>query len=476
MDTKFPEDFLWGGALSAHQSEGAYNEDGKGLCTADTLIYGDVRERLFNISPEIREGYNYPSHEAIDFYHRYKDDVKLLAEMGFKALRTSIAWSRIFPNGDDETPNEKGLQFYDDLFDELLSHNIEPVITLSHYELPLNLLKKYGAWENRKLIHFFETYARTVFERYKDKVKYWMTFNEINVIKMMPYFGGGLLVNRHEEGALQKIYQAAHHQFVASSLAVKACHEIIPDSKIGMMMAGMLSYPKTCNPEDVLKNVEMERNSLFFSDVMMRGYYPRYMNRYFEENNIQVQMEEGDLDLLKEYPAEYLAISYYMSSLTSANPEDNKMTGNFSIGITNPYLETSEWDWQIDPTGLRIYLNKLYDRYQKPLFIVENGLGATDIVKEDGSIEDDYRIDYLRKHILAMKEAIQDGVDLMGYTPWGCIDLVSASTGEMRKRYGFVYVDKDNDGNGTLQRMKKKSFYWYKRVIGSNGEELENLS
>ncbi|WP_315108938.1 glycoside hydrolase family 1 protein [Clostridium intestinale] len=473
MNKRFSKEFLWGGALSAHQCEGAYNEDGKGFCTADTLVSGNVMERLFNISDEIKEGIHYPSHEAIDFYHRYKGDVKLLAEMGFKALRTSIAWSRIFPNGDDETPNEKGLQFYDDLFDELLSYNIEPVITLSHYELPLNLLKKYGAWENRKLIKFFETYARTVFERYKDKVKYWMTFNEINVVKIMPYFAGGMILDRQAPDFLQKVYQAAHHQFVASSLAVKACHEIIPDSKIGMMMAGMLSYPKTCHPEDVLKNVEMERNSLFFSDVMMRGYYPSYSNRYFEENNINIKIEDGDLEIIKNYTTDYLAFSYYMSSVTSSNPEDNKMTGNFAVGISNPYLESSEWGWQIDPTGLRVYLNQLYDRYQKPLFIVENGLGANDTVKEDGTIEDDYRIEYLRKHIEAMKEAIKDGVDLIGYTPWGCIDLVSASTGEMKKRYGFIYVDKDNDGNGTLERSKKKSFDWYRKVIATNGEDLE---
>ncbi|MDF2675334.1 MAG: 6-phospho-beta-glucosidase, partial [Clostridiales bacterium] len=330
MNKGFPKDFLWGGALSAHQCEGAYKEDGKGLCTADTLIYGDVRERLFNISTEIKEGFIYPSHEAIDFYHRYKGDVKLLAEMGFKVLRTSIAWSRIFPNGDDETPNEKGLQFYDDLFDELLAHNIQPVITLSHYELPLNLLNKYGAWTNRKLIKFFETYAKTVFERYKDKVKYWMTFNEINVIKVMAYFGGGMPINRTEPEFLQKAYQAAHHQFVASSLAVKACHEIIPDAKIGMMMAGMLSYAKTCNPNDVWKNIEMERNSLFFSDVMMRGGYPSYINRYFEENKIHIEMEDGDLELIKKYPTDFLAFSYYMTSVASTAPEDNKMIGNFS--------------------------------------------------------------------------------------------------------------------------------------------------
>ncbi|GFP74675.1 glycoside hydrolase family 1 protein [Clostridium fungisolvens] len=472
MNKGFPKGFLWGGALAAHQCEGAYNEDGKGLCTADTLICGNVMERLFNISTDIKDGIYYPSHEAIDFYHRYKEDVKLFAEMGFKTLRTSIAWSRIFPNGDDETPNEKGLQFYDDLFDELLKYDIKPVITLSHYELPLGLLNKYGAWSNREAIKFFETYAKTVFERYKDKVKHWLTFNEINVVKMMPYLGGGMLLSHTDPEFLQKAYQAAHHQFVASSLAVKACHEIIPDAKIGMMMAGMLSYPKTCNPNDVWKNVEMERNSLFFSDVMMRGYYPSHINRYFEENNISIEIENGDLELIKTYTTDFLAFSYYMSSVTSADPEDNKMTGNFAMGISNPYLETSEWGWQIDPTGLRIYLNQLYDRYQKPLFIVENGLGAVDTVNEDGTIEDDYRIDYLKQHVLAMKEAIKDGVELLGYTPWGCIDLVSCSTGEMKKRYGFIYVDKDNEGNGTLKRSKKKSFYWYKDVIESNGEKL----
>lgn len=472
MNKGFPESFLWGGAIAAHQCEGAYNEDGKGLCTADTLICGNVMDRLLKISTEMKDGVYYPSHEAIDFYHRYKEDVKLFAEMGFKTLRTSIAWSRIFPNGDDEIPNEKGLEFYDNLFDELLSHNIQPLITLSHYEMPLNLLKKYGGWSNRKLIEFFEKYAKTVFERYKDKVKYWLTFNEINVLKMLPYLGGGMMLSHTDPNYLQEAHQAAHHQFVASSLAVKACHEIVKDGKIGMMMAGGLSYPKTCNPNDVLKNDEMERNSLFFSDVMMRGYYPAYINRYFEQHNIKLQIEDGDLEVLKKYTTDFLAFSYYMSSVVSADPEDNKMVGNFAVGVSNPYLETSEWGWQIDPTGLRIYLNRLYDRYQKPLFIVENGLGAVDEVKEDGTIEDDYRINYLKQHIEAMKEAIKDGVELLGYTSWGCIDLVSCSTGEMKKRYGFIYVDKDNEGNGTLKRSKKKSFHWYKKVIKSNGEIL----
>lgn len=473
MNYSFPEGFLWGGALSANQCEGAYLEDGKGLCTADTLVGGDVRERLFNIKSEIREGYYYPSHEAIDFYHRYKEDVKLFAEMGFKALRTSIAWSRIFPGGDDELPNEKGLQFYDDLFDELLLYNIQPVITLSHYEMPLHLLTEYGGWSNRKLIGFYVNYAKTVFHRYKDKVKYWMNFNEINVIKLMPYLGGGMLIQRDNPNFYQEIYQGAHHQFVASSLAIKACHEIIPEGQIGMMLSTQPSYAKTCKPEDVFKNMENERSNLFFSDVQMRGYYPSYSQRFFEEHNIKIQMESDDLDIIKNYTADYMAFSYYMTNVISSDPVDSKYAGNFAQGESNPYLETSEWGWQIDPVGLRIYLNLLYDRYQKPLFIVENGLGAIDTVV-DGKIQDDYRIDYLQKHIAAMLEAVKDGVDLIGYTPWGCIDLVSCSTGEMKKRYGFIYVDKDNEGNGTLNRTVKKSFEWYKKVIETNGSDLEN--
>jgi 6-phospho-beta-glucosidase len=470
----FPKDFLWGGALSANQCEGAYDVDGKGLSTADTLICGTLAERFQNIQPEVKDGVYYPSHEGIDFYHKYKDDIKLFAEMGFKVLRTSIAWSRIFPNGDEDTPNEKGLQFYDDLFDELLSYDIQPVITLSHYELPLHLLNEYGAWSNRKLVGFFERYSRVVFERYKDKVKYWMTFNEINVIKMLPYLGAGMLLKRADADFLPRMYQAAHHQFVASSLAIKACHEIIPDAKIGMMLGGVPSYPKTCNPEDVWHNIDAQNKGIyFFTDVMMRGYYPGYIKRFFAENGIVLEMENDDLEILKNNIADYLAFSYYMSLVTSAESEDKKIKGNLSHGEANPYLESSEWGWQIDATGLRIYLNNLYDRYQKPLFIVENGLGAKDAIKDDGSIDDDYRIEYLRKHILAMKEAVKDGVELMGYTPWGCIDLVSCSTGEMNKRYGFIYVDRDNKGNGTLERKKKKSFYWYKSVLQSNGENLE---
>lgn len=466
----FPKSFLWGGALAANQCEGAYDEDGKGLSTADVLVCGDYR-RLLDVNTELRDGVYYPSHTAIDFYHRYKEDISLFAEMGFKTLRISIAWSRIFPNGDEDKPNEKGLEFYDSLFDELLKYGIQPLVTLSHYEMPLNLLKKYGAWENRKLVGFFENYAKTVFERYKDKVKYWLTFNEINTIRLMPYLGGGMILDREAPDFMQRAYQAAHHQFIASSLAVKACHEIIPDAKIGMMLAGALAYPKTCRPEDNMKCIEEERRTLFFADVQMRGYYPSYMKRFMKEHHIRIQMEEGDEELLRNYTSDFLSFSYYMSSVITASPSDPSMVGNFSTGEANPYLDTSEWGWQIDAVGLRVYLNKLYDRYQKPLFVVENGLGAADRIV-DGKIEDDYRIDYLEKHIRQMSEAVEDGVELMGYTAWGCIDLVSCSTGEMKKRYGFIYVDRDNQGNGTLDRKKKKSFDWYKEVIRTNGECL----
>ena len=465
----FDSHFLWGGAIAAHQVEGAYNEDGKEPSTADTLL---VNEEMFEHYGEyINQNKYYPSHKAIDFYHCFKEDIKLFAEMGFKALRTSIAWTRIYPKGIEEKPNEAGLQFYDDLFDEMLKYNIEPIITITHYETPLYLAREYGGWKNRKLIALYEKYARTIFERYKDKVKYWMNFNEINTLAIMPALGGGFHESFDDPSRFQRIYQAAHHQFVASALAVKACHEIIPDAKIGMMLAGQLSYPYSCNPDDVFANLKQSRQSLFFSDVMMRGVYPAYTTRMFEELNVQLEMKEGDLDIIKNNTSDYLALSYYMSSVVMSDTSQLKKIGNMSIGVSNPYLQTSEWGWQIDSKGLRIYLNQLYDRYQKPLFIVENGLGAIDIL-ENETVHDTYRIDYIRKHIEQMKEAIQDGVELMGYLPWGCIDLVSCSTGEMKKRYGFIYVDIDNEGQGSCKRYKKESFEWYQKVIASNGEEI----
>ncbi|MFS0671711.1 6-phospho-beta-glucosidase [Ornithinibacillus sp. 179-J 7C1 HS] len=474
--TGFPESFLWGGAIAANQTEGAYLKDGKGLTTVDLLPIGEKRfpimiGKLPSFSP--LEGEFYPSHEAIDFYHRYKEDIALFAEMGFKTLRLSISWARIFPNGDEIEPNEAGLQFYDDLFDELKKYNIEPLVTLAHFDVPVHLVKEYGSWKNRKLISFFENYARTVFTRYKKKVKYWLTFNEINMLLHLPYIGAGLVFEEGEDEKQVK-YQAAHHQLVASALAVKAGHEIIPDAKIGCMLAAGMTYPYSSNPNDVMDAMDKDRESFFFIDVQSRGEYPGYAKRFFLENDIELDMEENDEKILKENTVDYIGFSYYSSRVTSTDPkiQENTTSGNVFGSITNPYLEKSEWGWTIDPKGLRITANQLYDRYQKPLFVVENGLGAVDIPNEDGAVVDDYRIAYLREHLKEMKEAIRDGVDIIGYTSWGPIDIVSASTGEMKKRYGYIYVDRDNLGNGTLKRTKKKSFEWYKNIIQTNGKEL----
>ncbi|WP_188777608.1 glycoside hydrolase family 1 protein [Paenibacillus hunanensis] len=481
----FPTDFLWGGATAANQLEGGYNEGGKGLSSADMIAYipKDQRSKELSHAMEITsdriEGIlngeiqaRFPKRDGIDFYHRYKEDIALFAELGFKVFRMSIHWSRIFPNGYDEQPNEEGLQFYDNVFDELLKYGIQPLVTLSHYETPLGLTQKYNGWVDREVVGHFARYAETVFKRYKDKVKYWLTFNEINVITISAFTGGGVVVDRLDN-KLQGMYQALHHQFVASSIATKLCHEIIPDAQIGCMLARMETYPNSCNPEDIRKAQLANQMNLFFTDVHARGEYPKFMDRYFEENNIVLQKEAGDDELLKQYTVDYISFSYYMTIAVAEKPTGEEGVGNLVEGsVVNPYLESSDWGWQIDPIGLRVTLNTMYDRYQKPLFIVENGLGAYDKVEEDGSIHDPYRIDYLRKHIEQMKEAVRDGVELMGYTAWGPIDLVSMSTSEMSKRYGFIYVDQDDDGNGTLARSKKDSFHWYKQVIASNGEQL----
>ena len=476
MINNFPKGFLWGGAVAANQCEGAYLEDGKGLSPVDILPAGSIRfEAMVDIKNALETEYDfYPSHESIDFYHRYKEDIKLFKEMGFKCLRTSIQWSRIFPNGDEQQPNELGLNFYDNVINELISNGIEPVITINHFDTPLELTKKYGGWKNRKLIEFYTRYVTTLFTRYKGKVKYWITFNEINMILHLPFIGGGLSFEDNENREQVK-YQAAHHELVASSIATKIAHEIDPENKVGCMLAAGNVYPYSCNPNDVMNSISKNREQYFFIDVQSRGEYPAYSKRFFEEHNISLEILEGDLELLKEYTVDYVAFSYYASRCTSTDEEINRQItgGNVFATLKNPYLKASEWGWQIDPMGLRITMNELYDRYQKPLFIVENGLGAVDTVEKDGIINDDYRIDYLRQHIKAMKEAIYDGVELIGYTPWGCIDLISAGTGEMKKRYGFIYVDKDNEGMGTLKRSRKKSFDWYKNVIATNGESLE---
>ncbi|MEY8741210.1 glycoside hydrolase family 1 protein [Bacillales bacterium AN1005] len=481
---KFPKGFLWGGATAANQLEGAYNEGGKGLSIFDIVEFVPKEERTdkdeMNVPKSKQEledllagkgGGNFPKRRGIDFYHRYKEDIALFAEMGFKTFRMSISWPRIFPNGDDREPNEEGLAFYDKVFDELLKYGIEPLVTLSHYEIPLTLVQKYNGWADRRVVEFFVNYAETVFKRYKEKVKYWLTFNEINISTIVPYIGSGILID-DVENKEQTIYQALHHQFVASARAVKACHEVIPEAQIGCMLNRMEVYPETCNPDDVLEAQKEDQMNLFFTDVQVRGSYPSFMLSYFKENDIKIDMLPGDEEVLLQHTVDFLSFSYYVSLVSSGAPGKKKVKGNFFSGVKNPYLESSDWGWQVDPKGLRITLKKLYDRYQVPLFIVENGLGAYDKVEEDGSINDDYRIDYLRTHIEQMKEAIKEGVDLIGYTSWGCIDLISASTSEMSKRYGFIYVDQDDYGNGTLERSKKKSFDWYKQVIATNGEEL----
>jgi 6-phospho-beta-glucosidase len=469
--TAFPAGFLWGGATAANQYEGAYNEDGKGLSVQDVTPDGGVGR----ITKEPTE--DNLKLEGIDFYHRYKDDIKLFAEMGFKVYRTSIAWSRIFPNGDDAEPNEAGLQFYDDLFDELAKYDIEPLVTLSHYEMPLHLSKEYDGWTSRELIGFYENYVRTVFERYKDKVKYWLTFNEINSVLGAPFMSGGILTPPNELSQ-QDLYQAVHHELVASASATKIAREINPDFEIGCMVIAMPTYPLTPNPNDVLAAKKAEDRNFLFSDIHVRGEYPGYAKRYFKENNIDINFADGDKELLKENTVDFLSFSYYMSSTETAEPEKYEQgKGNILGGIPNPYLESSEWGWQVDPIGLRLAMNQFYDRYQIPLFIVENGLGAKDelVEGEDGemTVEDDYRIDYLNDHLVQVEEGIKDGVELMGYTSWGCIDLVSASTAQMSKRYGYIYVDRHDDGSGTLERYKKKSFYWYKDIIATNGASLK---
>ena len=488
----FKEGFLWGGAVAANQCEGGYLEGGKGLSCADMLKGGNVSTpRMF--SPEIEEGVYYPSHQAIDFYHHYKEDIALFGEMGFKCFRLSINWSRIFPNGDDAEPNEEGLQFYDNVFDACRENGIEPLVTLSHYEIPWAIVTKYQGFYSRKTIDLFVTYAKTVFERYKNKVKYWLTFNEINCA-LMP--GGGAyngvgyvceedLADKSQRpvnkliDVPQKRIEALHNEFVASALAVKAGHEINPDFMIGLMIAHLTSYPATCRPADVL--AAQHEDDVFNNicgDVQVRGEYPPFARNYFKSIGVEdtsFMDNEEDKKILKEGTVDMYTFSYYMSMTVSTEKNGEETGGNRTFGGKNPYLKATPWGWQIDPEGLRWTLNKLSDRYPgTPLMVVENGMGMIDKKEEDGSVHDGYRIDYLRDHIVQMKKAVEeDGVNLIGYTTWGCIDLVSAGTGEMYKRYGFIYVDRNDDGTGDFSRSRKDSFFWYKKVCESNGEDLD---
>ena len=470
------KNFLWGGATAANQAEGGVLEGGRGLSNVDLLPTGPDRKKVASGDLEMlewKDGYYYPAKEAIDMYHRYMEDIQLFAEMGFKVYRMSLSWSRIFPNGDDLEPNEEGLVFYDSIFEELKKHNIEPLVTIAHFDVPIHLIKAYGGWRNRKLVDFYSRYAETVLKRYKGLVKYWLTINEINILLHQPFVGGGI-VFKEGENKLEINYQAAHHQLLASALATKIAHEVDSENMVGCMLAGGSHYPYTCRPEDYQEAINRDREGYFFIDVQARGKYPNYALKKFEREGLNIQMDEGDHAILAASPVDFVTFSYYCSRTVSAHSEDyTQATGNLFPSIKNEHLPSTEWGWQIDPLGLRNSLNQMYDRYQKPLFIVENGLGAIDIPDENGYVADDYRIDYLKKHVQALKDAVEiDGVELLGYTTWGCIDLVAASTGQMSKRYGFIYVDRDDEGKGTLNRTKKKSFEWYKKVIASNGEEL----
>lgn len=477
--SKFPKEFLWGGAIAANQYEGAHKAGGKGLGPIDYLpnkengrIYA-----MYHPDAAVKKDYGYyPSHEAVDGYHYYKEDIKMFGEMGFKCLRLSISWPRIYPTGEEDKPNEEGLKFYDDLFDECHKYGIEPVVTLNHFDTPMALYEKYNGWESRKLIKLFENYAKAVFERYKEKVKYWLTFNEINILLVLPYMGGSMSVN-NSENPLQLQYQAAHHQLVASALATKIAHEVNPNNMVGCMLAAGETYPNTCNPQDIWAAKELDREGFFFIDIQVRGKYPSYSKHIFKEHNICLDIRDEDYEALK-HTVDYVGFSYYSTKVATGDKElekkleSEKTDGNIYASLQNPYLERTQWGWIVDPFGLRITMNTIYDRYQLPLFVVENGLGAKDTIV-DNKIHDDYRVEYLSTHIEAVADTIEDGVEVMGYTPWGCIDLISAGTGQMSKRYGFIYVDLDDEGKGTRKRLKKDSFNWYKRVIESNGEDLD---
>ncbi|MDO4912525.1 MAG: 6-phospho-beta-glucosidase [Lactobacillus sp.] len=470
------KDFLWGGATAANQAEGGIFEAGRGLTNTDLLPAGPDRAAIgFGTLDNLQRDpkYFYPGEVAVDMYHHYMDDIELLAKMGLKTYRMSISWTRIFPNGDDPEPNEDGLKYYELIFKALKDRGIEPLVTLAHFDVPVALIKKYGGWRDRRMIDAYVNYAKTVLTRYRGLVKHWLTINEINILLHQPFVGGGLIFKAGDN--VEKItYQAAHHQLVASALATKVAHEIDPDNLVGCMLAGGSHYPYSCRPKDYLEAILRDNGEYFFIDVQAWGYYPSYALKKFEREQITPIFEAGDEAILRENPVDFVSFSYYCSRTVSAYDEDYaEATGNLFKSIKNPNLPSTEWGWQIDPLGLRSSLNMLYNRYQKPLFIVENGLGAKDEVTPDGQINDDYRIDYTRQHIQAFKDAVEiDGVDLLGYTTWGIIDLISASTGQMSKRYGFIYVDRDDEGHGSLKRIPKKSYYWYKKVIASNGDEL----
>lgn len=470
----FPQNFLWGGASAANQYEGAWNEGGRGPAITDAFTAGTAtRAREFH--SYVHDGVYYPNHTATDFYHHYAEDIALMGEMGFKCFRMSISWSRIFPTGEETLPNEEGLAFYDQVFDECAKWGIEPLVTLSHYDCPLALANKYNGWYSRELVGLFDRFVRTVFDRYQNKVRLWLTFNEINCLAIGdPYMAGAVSVGEGES-CDQLTYQAAHHQFLASAAAVKLAHEKYPHFKVGMMLGGLFFIPDTCNPLDIQKAQDQNYQQFFFCDVMCRGHYTNHAQAFLRRRGVKLDTLPGDDDLLAAGKVDFLSFSYYMTINAAAeNRAELALAGSGIASPRNPYLQSTDWGMEINPLGLRFFLNELADRYQLPLMVVENGLGYDDQPGDDGVVHDDYRIDYLRRHIEVMRDAIElDGIDLMGYTSWGCIDCISAGTGEMKKRYGYVYVDRDDLGNGTLARSRKDSFAWYRKVIATNGEDLD---
>lgn len=475
MESGFPQKFLWGGAVAAHQIEGGWQEGGKGMSIADVMTAGG-NGIARKITQGALAGEYYPNHEAIDFYHHYKEDIQLLKEMGLKCFRTSIAWSRIFPNGTEAAPNEAGLQFYDDLFDELLKNNIEPIITLSHFEMPYAIYKEFGGFQNKAVIPLFVKFAKCVFERYKNKVKYWMTFNEINnqadgQDKVLVWTNSAILIDESNEHRKEElVFQAGVNELIASAAAVVEGKKINPKFKIGCMMAYVPFYPFSCQPEDMIAALKYNEKSYFYSDIHARGKIPSYAVKYWQQKNYQIAISEEEKAILKKGTVDYIGFSYYMSKVVKANKKGTKLEFE---EVKNPHIKRSDWGWAIDPVGLRYVLNTIYQRYDLPLFIVENGFGAYDTLTAQQTVEDHYRVNYLQQHIIEMKKAIvEDGVEVIGYTPWGVIDIVSFGSGEMEKRYGMIYVDKDNQGKGSLKRYKKQSFAWYQKVIATNGAEL----
>lgn len=486
MEHGFSKDFLWGGAISASQADGAYKEGGKGLDTQDLRYFNADWTKDERAAQENRrisqdkfvkaltdlDDEHYPFRRGIDFYHKYKEDIKLFDELGIKILRTSINWARIYPNGDDETPNEEGIQWYIDLFTECHKRGIKVFATILHYNIPVNLITRYGGWKSRKTIECYVKYAKTLFKRLGTLVDYWLPFNEINAGRFNSY-NGICIIKDEEEDYDNTVFQCLHNQFVANALTIKAAHEMIPGSMVGGMIARFTTYPATCKPDDVMQMIlDDQYSNWFYLDVMARGEYPAYMNRFFEKIGVHIDIGPEDLKILKNNTIDFTAFSYYFSQVSTTDQGWEKTSGNLIMANKNPYLKSSEWGWQKDPVGLRVTLNQIYDRYHLPVFIAENGLGAKDVLEDNGSVHDPYRIDYLKDHIKQMKEAVIDGVELIGYTMWGFIDVVSCGSMEMSKRYGVIYVDRDDRGQGSNKRYKKDSFYWYQKCIKTNGEDL----